>query len=173
MFSCDFCRKNFPPLRKGKRFLNISSFFLYFSYKHLCLAAALYNPPPTAGQTVMPLEQIGGLNASLQETSVVVSRAYGRALLIHYPHSDFFLLAKWICLWSKGSPPTASPPLLPPDRATFSSSVFLLYTVNSECQRLIHDLSPRYPPSLFNMTAGPSGRTCLTPVLIPKVIPVR
>lgn len=40
-------------------------------------------------------------------------------------------------------------------------------------RRFIHDLNPQYILSLFNMTAGPSGRTCLTPILIPKVIHVR
>lgn len=50
---------------------------------------ALYNPPPTADQTWMPLEQIGGLNTSLQDTPVVVSLLYGRALFIHQPLSYY------------------------------------------------------------------------------------
>lgn len=52
----------------------ILSFFFLNVHSHL--VAALYNPPPTAGQTVMPLQQMGGLNASLQGSSVVVSLAW-------------------------------------------------------------------------------------------------
>lgn len=54
-----FCclEEKYVPVWKSER-----SFQLYFFfYKHSHLVVALYNPPPTAGQTVMPLKQIEGV----------------------------------------------------------------------------------------------------------------
>ncbi len=70
---CHFAILPFLKNKCGRGFLNKDPLNHQYFYAHSHLVAALYNPPPTAGQRAVPPEQAGGLNASLKGTSMVVS----------------------------------------------------------------------------------------------------